>query len=188
MIGIFGGTFDPVHFGHLRPALDMQQALGLEEVRMVPCRVPPHRDQPVATPQQRLDMLRLAVKDVPALTVDTREMEREGPSWMVDTLASTREETGPKQPLVLLLGMDALAGFHQWHEPERILELTHIGIAQRPGSVLPSETVLNALLDGRITDDVKELRSHAAGKVCMQPVTQLDISATRIEREGLYRE
>ena len=180
MIGIFGGTFDPVHFGHLRPVLDMQQALGLEEVRMIPCRVPPHREQPTATPEQRLDMLRKAVQDVPGLVVDTRELERDGPSYMVDTLDSIRAEAGENRPLVLLLGMDAMAGFHRWREPERILELAHIGVAQRPGGELPSDQALNTLLDGRISGDVDELRGSPAGKVIIRPVTQLDISATRI--------
>ena len=109
MICILGGTFDPVHFGHLRPALDVQQALEIPCVQLIPCRVPPHRDPPQGSPEQRLKLLRLAVEDEPALHIDTRELGRDGPSYMVDTLKSLRAEIG-EESLCLALGLDALLG------------------------------------------------------------------------------
>ena len=106
MIGILGGTFDPVHFGHLRPALDIQQALGLEEVRLVPCNIPPHRPQPVASREQRVAMLKAAASQHPVFRVDTREFDREGPSYTLDTLKSFRDEMG-ETALCLIMGLDA---------------------------------------------------------------------------------
>ena len=112
MIGVFGGTFDPVHFGHLRPALEVLQALRLQEMRFIPCGLPPHRNSPLASATDRLTMLRLAIESQPGFNVDERELHREGPSYMVDTLESLQQET--TTPLCLLLGMDAFAAFHTW--------------------------------------------------------------------------
>ncbi len=132
MIGIFGGTFDPVHFGHLRPALEVQQALGLDEVRFIPAGQPPHRDMPHATAPQRLSMLQTAIEDQPGFAADEREIQREGPSYMVDTLALLREELG-QIPLCLILGYDAFLGLPAWHQWHRLIELAHLVITHRPG-------------------------------------------------------
>ncbi len=180
MIGVFGGTFDPVHFGHLRPALEMHVALGLDELRWIPCRQPPHRDMPVANAEQRVAMLRDAIDGVPGFVVDTREIRRGGPSWMVDTLASLRDEMGRQTPLILLLGSDALAGLHRWREPQRILELAHLGIMQRPGGKVPDTAPLRKLLAGRETTEAANLARQPAGLLYRHAVTQLDISATCI--------
>ena len=136
MICILGGTFDPVHFGHLRPALEVQEALEIPRVHLVPCRLPPHRDLPQASPQQRLELLQLAVAKEPALAIDTRELDRSGPSYMVDTLASLRAERG-QQPLCLALGMDALLGLESWYHWRDIAELCHLVVMQRPGERWP---------------------------------------------------
>ncbi len=173
MIGIFGGTFDPIHFGHLRTSLEVQQALGLEELRLIPLRDPPHREQPGATPQQRLEMIRAAIADAPAFRLDTRELEREGKSYSVRTLRSLREELGDT-PLCLIIGSDAFRGFPTWHKPEEILNLAHIVVMQRPGDDRPD------LYPERITHAINDLRGSPAGRIWLQPVTQLEISATRI--------
>lgn len=180
MIGILGGTFDPVHFGHLRPALDMQQALGLEEVRLLPCRQPPHRDQPYATPEQRLTMLRLATLGEPSLSIDERELQRDGPSYMVDTLLSLRAELGTKPSLALLIGMDALHGLDRWHRWRELTELCHLVVATRPGWTAPQDGDVAALVRERQVEDVALLRAQPAGKLMFCPVTLLDISASRI--------
>ena len=182
MIGIYGGTFDPVHFAHLRTALEVQQQLQLDAVRMIPCNVPPHRDQPVAGPADRLAMLETAVASEPKLVVDRRELEREGPSYMVDTLASLREEF-PDTPMGLILGMDAFLGLESWHQWERLLELTHLFVMERPGADEPREGRLAELVAERRVSDPTELHSARAGAIAFVPVSQLDISATAIRAE-----
>ena len=179
MICLYGGTFDPVHYGHLRTAIDVQQAIGIERIHLLPCHIPPHRDQPVASPEQRLQLLKLAVQDQPALAVDERELRRGGPSYMVDTLRSLREEVG-EQPVCLVLGMDAFLDLESWHQWQFITELAHLLVMQRPGSRWPQTGALaDMLIKGR-TDDCQTLYAQSAGLICGVQVTQLDISASRI--------
>ena len=181
MIGIYGGTFDPVHFGHLRPALEVQQALGLKEVRFIPAGQPPHRDIPQASAAQRLAMLRTAIDDQPGFTVDERELHRPGPSYMVDTLASLRSEVGT-EPLCLILGYDAFLGLPGWHQWQRLNELAHLVVTQRPGwdhDDLDAE--LQDLVEQHAMTAV-QLAQVPAGGVTFVEVTQLDISASRIRQ------
>lgn len=180
MIGVFGGTFDPVHFGHLRPAVELLQGLGLDEVRMIPCRQPPHRESPQATPEQRVEMLRLALAGgVPGLVLDEREIEREGPSYMVDTLRSLREERG-QEPICLLLGSDAFAGLEGWHCWRELLQLAHLVIARRPGEGFTLAGALAQVYERHLVTDVQALSSSAAGCILHYGVTQMDISASGI--------
>lgn len=182
MIGIFGGTFDPVHFGHLRPALDVKQALGLDQMRMIPAFHPPHREQPVANPGQRLTMLRAAVGGEPDLQVDNREMRREGESFMVDTLVSLRAELGD-EPLCLVLGADAFLQLDRWHRWRDIPELAHIVVTHRPGWQLDMREAnpeLQELWRERQVTDSAQLGAHPAGNIILQAVTPLEISATQI--------
>jgi nicotinate-nucleotide adenylyltransferase len=179
MFCILGGTFDPVHFGHLRPALEVQQALGIERVHLLPCRVPPHRGAPVASPEQRLALLRVAVADEAALAIDARELQREGPSYMVDTLEGLRGERGD-QPLCLALGMDAFAGLESWHRWQDIPDLCHLVIMQRPGSAWPRQGVIAGWVEQARVDEPQVLRSRPAGCIIAVPVTQLAVSSTQI--------
>jgi len=182
VIGIFGGTFDPVHFGQLRPALDVKQALGLDEMRMIPAFQPPHRVQPVANPGQRLTMLRAAVGAEPDLQVDNREMLREGESFMVDTLTSLRAESGD-DPLCLVLGADAFLKLDEWHRWREIPGLAHIVVTHRPGWQLDMNIASPELQDlwreRQVADNVG-LATCPAGKIILQAVTPLEISATQI--------
>ncbi len=180
MIGIFGGTFDPIHFGHLRPALDMQQALGCDEVRLLPCRVPPHRDVPHASPEQRLTMLRLAIHGERNLSVDERELQRDGPSYMIDTLLSLRLELGKERPLALMIGMDAFQGLDRWHRWRELMDLCHVVVATRPGWTPPHDGPMVAQVRERLVAEAEALRTGPAGKLLFCPVTHLDISASRI--------
>jgi nicotinate-nucleotide adenylyltransferase len=182
MIGVFGGTFDPIHFGHLRPALDVKQALGLREMRLIPAFLPPHREQPVANPGQRLTMVRAAVGDEPDLLVDNREMQREGVSYMVDTLSSLREEF-VDEPLCLVLGSDAFLQLDRWHRWQEIIELAHIVVTHRPGWEMNIETAsadIQQLWSECHVEEVAELENRPAGKIILQTVTPLEISATQI--------
>ncbi|MCW8827926.1 MAG: nicotinate-nucleotide adenylyltransferase [Gammaproteobacteria bacterium] len=189
-VGIFGGTFDPVHFGHLRPALELYEQLSLQQMRLVPCSVPPHRPQPLASVGQRLAMLRLAVSTEPALEIDERELNRSGPSYMVDTLSSLRKELGDT-PICLCLGVDAFLGLPGWQRWRELLSLAHIVVAHRPGWQLDKRSVrseLGTLMAQHRQQDVAALRAGPAGTVLLQPVTQLAISATVVrERIGAGR-
>lgn len=180
MIGIFGGTFDPIHFGHLRPALELQEQLGFAELRFVPAHVPPHREQPAAGPAQRLRMARLAVGKQAGFVVDDREIRRNGPSYTVHTLIELREEQGADTPLCLILGSDAFAEFTSWHHWREIQDLAHLVIARRPDSRLPEDGDIEELLVRARVDDPRELRRRPYGGVIVWPVSQLDISASAI--------
>lgn len=182
MIGVYGGTFDPVHYGHLRPALEVYEAFGLSELRFIPCGQPPHRDAPLASAEQRLAMVEQAISNEPGFVADAREIRRSGPSYMVDTLRSLQAEQ-PDQALCLLLGMDAFAGFHQWHEWRVIPDLCNMVVMQRPEFV-PEQVIRDAELQQWVAasklDDRSQFCRSRSGKLMFYPVTQLNISSTRI--------
>jgi len=176
-LGIFGGTFDPIHFGHLRTAFELLQVLGLEEVRLVPAGAPPHRGTPTCDAGHRLAMVRAAVADQPGLVVDDREIRRGGPSYTVLTLRELRGEQ-PLRPLCLIVGMDAFLGLPQWHEWRDVFELAHVVVAHRPGWQAPDTGELGELLATRGTQRVADLHASIAGRLHVRPVTQLEISST----------
>ncbi|MEA3638439.1 MAG: nicotinate-nucleotide adenylyltransferase [Lamprobacter sp.] len=182
MIGLFGGTFDPIHFGHLRVALDVVQHLDLEQLRLLPLAAAVHRRQPLASPEQRMAMLQAAIRDEPCLVADDRELKRGGPSYTVDTLVAVREELSAQAPLCLLVGADAFEGLPDWHRPLDILELVHLVVMQRPGAPTARDPWLREQVEQRRTDHPAALRLQAGGLIYFQTVTQLDISATRIRR------
>jgi nicotinate-nucleotide adenylyltransferase len=182
-IGIFGGTFDPVHFGHLRSALELQERLGLESVHLIPCHIPPHRGEPHASAAQRCAMLERAIDDEPGLLLDARELERPGPSYMVDTLRSLRQEFGDSRSLCLIIGGDAFLGLPNWYHREELVQLAHIVVAHRPGWLLDEgslDPMLRELLQQHRLDEVQQLSDAPAGGVLLQAVTQLAISSTEI--------
>ncbi len=176
MIGIFGGTFDPVHYGHLRSALEVKDIFGLREVRLVPSAQPPHRQQPVATALMRLDMLQLAIEHQPGLCIDACELERAGPSYMVDTLKLLQLEFNA-EPLVLFIGSDAFNQLTTWYQWEQLFDTAHVVVMTRPGYKIEQ---LDAFFTARLTNDRTELAQNSAGKLYFQQVSQLDISATSI--------
>jgi nicotinate-nucleotide adenylyltransferase len=178
MLGLLGGTFDPVHCGHLRTALDVVEALDLAELRLVPLRHAVHRPQPQAPAVLRLAMLRAAVADEPRLVVDDRELRRDAPSYTVHTLESLRAERGPAEPICLLVGDDAYAEFLTWHRPEDILRLAHLVVMQRPGAGVPDDPALAAFTSPRRVERATELHGVPAGRILFLPVTQLGIAAT----------
>jgi len=182
VIGVFGGTFDPVHHGHLRTALEVTESLGLDEMRLVPCSVPPHRGRPRAPGALRLGMLEAAVAPEPRFRVDGRELQRPGPSYMYDTLASMRSESATV-PLCLVIGSDALRGFESWHRWEEILDLAHLVVVHRPGWELdgsPAGATPGTWARDRRARDAAELRASPGGRLLTCQVTQLDISASTI--------
>ncbi len=180
MIGIFGGTFDPIHYGHLRPVEEAMRALSLEQVRVVPARAPPHRPPPVASVDQRLRMVELALAGQSGFCIDEREIRRPGPSYTVDTLESMRVEFHPRT-LCLIVGYDAFLGMESWHRFPRLPELAHIVVMHRPG--FNDEAVLTGLpvwARPRLCEDRARLMRAPAGLVWIQPVTPQPISASKL--------
>jgi nicotinate-nucleotide adenylyltransferase len=180
-IGIFGGTFDPIHFGHLRTAFELLQALRLSEMRFMPAGNPPHRDTTVASAEQRLAMVTAATKDQPGFVVDDREIRREGLSYSVDTMRTLRTDF-PDRPLCLIVGMDAFLGLPKWHQWRELLELAHLVVAHRPGWRAPSMGPLGELLVDRGTGRINDLHESLAGRIYIHAVTQLEISSTDLRK------
>ena len=186
-VAILGGTFDPVHYGHLRLAADVQAALRLPDVRLVPAADPPHRGPTRASAADRIAMLELAVVEFPGLAIDLREIERGGKSYTVDTLAGLRAEM-PQRPIALLVGADAFRGFPSWHRWKELFTLAHIIVVPRPGVPLTQD--LPAALDdewrARLAVDPQALSERTAGTIYVQPVSAQPISSSEI-RAALAR-
>jgi nicotinate-nucleotide adenylyltransferase len=183
-VGILGGTFDPIHYGHLRLAEEMLELANLKQILFIPAGTPPHRDPPRVSAQHRGAMVKLAIADQPAFVLDGREVNRTTPCYTVDTLRELRGELGIAQPLCLLMGADEFLQLHTWHEWERLFELAHIVVGSRPGFTL----------DDRIHAAAPVLRRHFQQRLCaadvlsQQPsggiaelaIPELEISATLI--------
>jgi nicotinate-nucleotide adenylyltransferase len=180
-IGLFGGTFDPLHYGHLRTAFELWQALQLGEVRFMPTGSPPHRDQPLAPAHLRLEMVKAAIADQPAFVIDDREVRRSGVSYSVDTLTELRAEY-PQRSLCLLLGMDAFLGLPNWHRWRELLDLGHIVVAHRPGWRAPTMGPLGEIMVDRGTGNIRDLHQQHAGRIYVHAVTQLEISSTELRQ------
>ena len=176
-IGVFGGTFDPIHFGHLRTGFELWQELRLTELRWMPTGNPGHREPPIADAGLRLAMVRAAVADQPGFVVDDREVRRSGVSYSVDTLTELRSEF-PDRSLCLVLGMDAFLGLPGWHRWRELFELAHIVVAHRPGWKAPTTGPLGELMVDRGTGGVRDLHAAPAGRIYVHAVTQLEISST----------
>ncbi len=178
-IGIFGGTFDPIHYGHLRTAFELVEALRLTELRFMLCGVPPQGEAPVASAEDRLAMVRAATEAQHGFVVDDREIQREGPSYSVDTLSELRAEF-PDRSLCLIVGMDVFLSLPKWYQWREILHLAHVVVAHRPGWRAPGLGPLGELLADRGTARVGELHDSLAGSIFIHAVTQLEISSSGI--------
>jgi len=178
-IALLGGTFDPVHNGHLRVAWEAAEALDAE-VRLMPAHEPPHRPAPIAGARARVRMLELALRGQSRLTLDTRELDRAGASYTVDTLRGLRAEIGNDRALILLVGADAFGGLPTWREWHALFDLAHIAMLTRPGRTEPWSSELDAEAAPRRADSPRELRDSPHGKVLSLPVTPLDISASAV--------
>ncbi len=179
-LALLGGTFDPVHVGHLRAAIEAREALRADEIRLLPCAVPPHREQPAAGPEQRLLMLQAAIEGIPGLRADARELQRSGPSFTYDTLVSLRVEIGEQRPLVLVLGADAFAGLPSWHRWREINRLAHIAVLTRPDSSSLIDPRLEDLLASAGTADPAGLGVIPAGKVLRLQIPPMPVSSTLV--------
>ena len=182
MVGVFGGTFDPVHFGHLRVAVELTEQLCLDQLRLLPCHQPYHRSEPACDSRHRLQMARLAVGSDARLFVDDRELQRQGPSYTVDTLASLRKELGTEVSLCLAMGADAFIKLPQWQRWQELLTLAHIVVMTRPGWQVPEHGETADLLRTQGISKAEQLQLAACGNILLLEVTALDISATDIRK------
>jgi len=178
-MGIFGGTFDPIHYGHLRTAFELIELLRLPEMRFMPAGNPPHRERTVASNERRLAMVEAAVAGQPGFVVDGREIRKAGPSYTVETLGDLRTEH-PGRPLCLVIGMDAFLGLPNWHRWRDLFGLAHLVVAHRPGWRAPTTGTLGELLVERGTARVSDLHESLAGRIYIHAVTQLEISSTEV--------
>lgn len=178
-IGIFGGTFDPIHYGHLRTAFEMLEALRFARVLFVPGGDPPHRAVPHATAELRLEMVVAATANEPRFAVDDCELRRDGPSYTIDTLAAKRTEFSTA-PIGLIIGMDAFLGLPTWHRWDELLDFAHIVVAHRPGWKAPDFGPLGEMISRCGTHRVEDLHETPQGRVHIHAVTQLEISSTEV--------
>lgn len=178
-IGILGGTFNPVHIGHLRSALEVAEQMQLDELRLIPSARPPHRELPEVSAQQRLALVRLAVENAAPLQVDDRELKRERPSYSIETLESLRAELGPQAQLFMLLGWDAYCGLPTWHRWQELLDYCHLLVLQRPDADTEAPNILRNLQAARSVSDPLAITA-AHGQIAFVWQTPLAISATQI--------
>lgn len=184
---LFGGTFDPIHYGHLKPVEALANQIGLSRVIIMPNNVPPHRPQPEATSVQRKAMVELAISDKPLFALDERELRRESPSYTAQTLQAWREEQGPKRSLAFIIGQDSLLTFPTWHHYETILDNSHLIVCRRPGYPLAMENEADQQwLEDHLIHNADDLHTLPAGKIYLAETPWFNISATLI-RERLER-
>ncbi|SFF48796.1 nicotinate-nucleotide adenylyltransferase [Fontimonas thermophila] len=180
-VGVFGGAFAPFHNGHLRLAIEARERLALDQVRLIPTAHPPHRPDSHVLPARRLEWIKLAIRRERGLIADDREIRRDGPSYTVDTLVELRAQF-PQAVLVLLMGSDAFQHLHTWYRWTELLELAHLAVVSRPGSLLEPSVETCALLAARRADDIGALMQSRKGRWFQFEVPMLDISSTRIRR------
>ena len=190
MLGIFGGSFDPIHFGHIKSALSLLERFEFEQIRFIPCRLSPHKESVHADARHRWQMLNLVCDSHPQLIADDRELNRQPPSYTIDTLQELRKEHGEQQSLVLILGIDAYLGFCAWHRYEEILSLCHIILMKRPGYSLDNKSAEKVkssdceceYYDVNKTEEIRELKNSPYGKIYMSNLEEHDVSSTFIRK------
>ncbi|PIJ48796.1 nicotinic acid mononucleotide adenylyltransferase [Erwinia sp. OLTSP20] len=211
LYALLGGTFDPIHYGHLKPAEALARQVGLGKVTLMPNNVPPHRPQPEASAAQRLTMLRLAIRGRPLFDIDERELQHHAPSYTLDTLQTLRAERGDRQPLAFIIGQDSLLTLPSWHGGYSLLNYCHLLVCQRPGYNQQMKTEDDQRwLQQHQVNDPRRLHQQPAGCIFLAQTPLINISATEIrqrrhlgqacddllpaavsqfmDREGLYRD
>ena len=183
-VGILGGTFDPVHIGHTRLALNLQQALQLDEMRLLPCGIPPHRSPALASNEDRLKMLQLATAATP-LKIDPRELGCQQPSYTIDSIKTLRKELGEEASLVLCMGMDAFATLDQWQQWQELRDHCHIVAANRPAQVSKLSPSFFSWLSTYQVDTPLQLQQKPSGSIYLAQLEEIPVSSTLV-RQHLY--
>ncbi|RNL60121.1 nicotinate-nucleotide adenylyltransferase [Zhongshania marina] len=181
-VAIFGGTFDPVHNGHLRSAIEIKEALGVDELRLMPSHRPPLRGAPGAESRQRLAMVAAAVNGQSGLRVDDRELRRDGPSYTVDTLRDLRAELGTAVSLTVVMGSDAFNQLHRWQDWQSLFSLANVLLLHRADYPLAADATVTAFVEARRVADASKLTAVSAGGFYELGLIQLPISATDIRQ------
>ena len=179
-VAVFGGTFNPIHYGHLRSALELVEHLDLAELRLMPCAVPPHRGEPECAAEHRAAMVQLAVAGEPALACDGRELARPGKSYTIDSLEEIRGELGAGRSLCLVMGCDALLNLDSWHRWRELLDVAHIVVIARPGWAFPTSGEVADWLQRHRLDDQGAILQRPCGGVLVEQLRPLSISSTEI--------
>ena len=179
-VAIMGGTFDPIHNGHLRTAVEVLDRYHYSELRLNPCFQPVHKGWPSVSPQQRLEMAKLAISGDSRLRVDSREMDREGPSYSVDTLRDIRSEIGPNESLIMVLGMDSFLSLPTWQNWQELIQYSHLLVVSRPGWEPDLISELSAFCENYRAASSHELQCAPSGRVWFETLTPLGISSSMI--------
>lgn len=179
-VGVFGGTFDPIHYGHLRSALELSEGLELEQLHLMPCAIPPHRESPGCSAQQRTAMVELAVTGEPRLRCDARELQRSGKSYTIDSLIELRRELADDRSLNLVMGCDALLNISSWHRWSELLDWAHVIIIARPGWQLPGSGPVAEWVKAHALETATDITARAAGGILIRELRPLAISSTEI--------
>ena len=185
LVGIFGGTFDPIHYGHLRIAEEIVETVGLQKMYFVPAGIPRLRHSPVASPQHRVEIVRLAIQKNPDFVLDEREIYRDSVSYSIDTAREFKQEFGEEVRLCLVLGADAFIKLSEWNNWKELFNLCHFIVSTRPGYTL---TLIKELLSKELREECSQrwvsntesLKKNASGLIFIASTTMLDISATTI--------
>ncbi|MGB1289895.1 MAG: nicotinate-nucleotide adenylyltransferase [Porticoccaceae bacterium] len=179
-VALLGGTFNPIHFGHLNLANCLVDYLHVESVRMIPCAIPPHRETPSVSAEQRLAMLQLAIDDHPLLTSDDLELRKSTPSYSIETVQQIRQQVGEETPLFFCIGMDSLLTIDSWHQWQKLLDYCHLAICPRPGYKLPIKGHLAEWIEQNLCDDIDRIKTLSQGCLHLCKIPLKDISSTAI--------
>ncbi|MDF7671373.1 nicotinate-nucleotide adenylyltransferase [Orbaceae bacterium ESL0721] len=191
LTALFGGTFDPIHYGHLHPAIALAEEVKLTQISLLPNHIPPHKPQPEATTSQRLAMLNLAIQDRPNLSIDTREMnalQLSRPSYTIETLQAWRQENGYQNGLAFIMGQDSLLSLPSWHNWQKLLDYAHLLICRRPGCAKKTDNPeLQTWIDEHRTFNSQDLHSSPNGFIYFAHTPLEDISATEIRKRIMHQ-
>lgn len=175
-----GGSFDPIHFGHIKPCLELAQSCHLEKIILLPCKVSPFKDSTHASSLHRWNMVSMIAANSDTFVADARELERGTPSYTVTTLTELSQEIGEQHKLFWILGADALQDFPAWYQPEEIMRLAHLLVLARPSYELPLDREKRDWLEKYLCTDFAELESTDFGRIYQSDTQMLDISSTQI--------
>ncbi|MDW3094175.1 MAG: nicotinate-nucleotide adenylyltransferase [Gammaproteobacteria bacterium] len=184
-IGILGGSFDPVHFGHIKPSLELAEKFQFDSIRLIPCKISPFKDETFASAQHRWNMVSIIAGSSELFEADARELKRETPSFTYETLREIASEVASNSTLFWIMGEDALIDFPRWHQAEKIMQLCHVLVMRRPGYEVSQNVKTNAWLQPYMCDDVSKLSEKRYGYIYISNVELLDISSTKI-RETVH--
>ena len=180
MIGVFGGSFDPIHFGHIKTALALLENFEFEQIRFVPCQLSPHKKSINASAQHRQQMLHMICDSHDKLVIDNRELNRPPPSYTIDTLLELRKEFGEQKSIALILGMDAYIAFCKWYRYEEILRHCHLLLLQRPRYRVPESGCEKELIELYGTQSITFLYDKTYGHIFLSDIEKIDVSSTMI--------